>query len=41
MGGMFTLLKVRDKLPADGSDPGLYAFPKGTVAHDVEGDNDE
>ncbi|MFI5348787.1 MAG: multicopper oxidase family protein [Elusimicrobiota bacterium] len=41
MGGMFTLLKVRDRLPADGSDPGWYQAPKGTVAHDVEGDNDE
>jgi hypothetical protein len=41
MGGMFTLLKVRDQLPADGSDPGWYHYPKGTVAHDVEGDNDE
>lgn len=32
MGGMFTLLKVREKLPADGSDPGWYPFPPGTQA---------
>jgi FtsP/CotA-like multicopper oxidase with cupredoxin domain len=36
MGGMFTLLKVRDRLPADGSDPGWYQAPKGTVAHDLD-----
>jgi FtsP/CotA-like multicopper oxidase with cupredoxin domain len=32
MGGMFNLLKVRDTLPADGSDPGWYDAPAGTVA---------
>jgi hypothetical protein len=32
MGGMFTLLKVRDELPADGSDPGWYRSPPGTLA---------
>jgi FtsP/CotA-like multicopper oxidase with cupredoxin domain len=32
MGGMFTLLKVRDTLPADGSDPGWYQAPPGTQA---------
>jgi hypothetical protein len=32
MGGMFTLLKVRDDLPADGSDPGWYESPPGTLA---------
>lgn len=32
MGGMFTLLKVRDELPADGSDPGWYKSPPGTLA---------
>lgn len=32
MGGMFTLLKVRDELPSDGSDPGWYEFPPGTRA---------
>ncbi len=31
MGGMFTLLKVRDELPAHG-DPGWYKHPAGTVA---------
>jgi hypothetical protein len=36
MGGMFTLVKVRDHLPADGSDPGWYQPPAGTVAHDVD-----
>jgi hypothetical protein len=32
MGGMFTILKVRDELPADGSDPGWYQAPSGTLA---------
>ncbi|MDZ4289941.1 MAG: copper oxidase [Prosthecobacter sp.] len=32
MGGMFTIIKVRDKLPADGSDPGWYERPPGTIA---------
>ena len=32
MGGMFTILKVRKELPADGSDPGWYQSPPGTVA---------
>jgi FtsP/CotA-like multicopper oxidase with cupredoxin domain len=32
MGGMFTILKVRDELPADGSDPGWYQSPPGTLA---------
>lgn len=31
MGGMFTILKVRDKL-AGNADPGWYAAPKGTTA---------
>jgi hypothetical protein len=35
MGGMFTILKVRDHLPADGSDPGWYENPPGTVAESV------
>lgn len=36
MGGMFTLLKVRDSLaPDDYSDPGWYDNPKGTVAYKV------
>ena len=33
MGGMFTVLKVRDDLkPGDYADPGWYAAPAGTVA---------
>jgi len=32
MGGMFTLLKVRDEIPAGGSDPGWYQNPAGTVS---------
>jgi hypothetical protein len=31
VGGMFTMLKVRDKLDGD-TDPGWYDHPKGTVA---------
>jgi manganese oxidase len=37
MGGMFTLMKVREGLPAnDYSDPGPYRHPDGTVAREVE-----
>lgn len=37
MGGMFTLIKVRDSLPpADNSDPGWYQPPAGTVAFKVD-----
>ncbi len=32
MGGMFTILKVRSDLPADGSEPGWYKSPPGTLA---------
>ena len=32
MGGMFTILKVRESLPSDGSDPGWYQPPPGTMA---------
>jgi len=32
MGGMFTVVKVRDEVAADYRDPGWYANPKGTVA---------
>ena len=39
MGGMFTIVKVREELPADGSDPGWYQSPPGTVA-DVAPDAD-
>lgn len=37
MGGMFTVVKVRDDLkPGDYSDPGWYEHPKGTVAWQLE-----
>src|SRR5437867_12382765 len=32
MGGMFTIVKVPEQLPADGSDPGWYKSPPGTLA---------
>jgi manganese oxidase len=32
MGGMFNILKVREQLPADRSDPGWYKSPPGTLA---------
>jgi FtsP/CotA-like multicopper oxidase with cupredoxin domain len=32
MGGMFTILKVRDEVPADNADPGWYQNPSGTVS---------
>ncbi|HEX7632650.1 MAG TPA: hypothetical protein VF388_10985, partial [Lacunisphaera sp.] len=32
MGGMFTILKVREELPADGTEPGWYESPPGTRA---------
>jgi hypothetical protein len=35
MGGMFTLLKVRERLPAGEADLGWYAAPKDTVAHEA------
>ena len=39
MGGMFTVVKVRDdQAPGDFSDPGWYAHPAGTVAHRVSSD---
>lgn len=39
MGGMFTVLKVRDDLPRDSyDDPGWYRHPAGTVAHPVDED---
>jgi hypothetical protein len=38
MGGMFTVMKVREDLaPGDYRDPGWYKHPPGTVAHAVEG----
>ncbi len=36
MGGMFTILKVRDQLK-EGEDPGWYSNPPGTVAYRVGG----
>jgi hypothetical protein len=36
MGGMFTVMKVREDLaPGDYRDPGWYKHPPGTVAHEV------
>jgi FtsP/CotA-like multicopper oxidase with cupredoxin domain len=40
MGGMFTVIKVRDRLPRGGGDPGWYAHPAGTVAKRVSDDAD-
>ena len=38
MGGMFTVMKVREGLAADDyEDPGDYEFPAGTVAYEWEG----
>ena len=37
MGGMFTVVKVREDLaPTDYRDPGPYKFPQGTVASAVD-----
>jgi FtsP/CotA-like multicopper oxidase with cupredoxin domain len=37
MGGMFSIMKVRDGLARDDyRDPGPYDFPKGTVAYEIE-----
>ena len=36
MGGMFTVLKVREKLRDLSRDPGWYNPPKGTLARKVE-----
>jgi manganese oxidase len=36
MGGMFTVLKVRDHVAPDYRDPGWYAHPTGTVARRVD-----
>jgi FtsP/CotA-like multicopper oxidase with cupredoxin domain len=36
MGGMFTLLKVRDRLSAYDRDPGWYKYPKGSRARKVK-----
>ena len=37
MGGMFTVMKIREGLARDDyKDPGPYKFPKGTVAWEVD-----
>jgi FtsP/CotA-like multicopper oxidase with cupredoxin domain len=36
MGGMFTVVKVREGLQSYDEDPGWYSYPKGTVASKVE-----
>lgn len=36
MGGMFTIIKIRERLPASGADPGWYDHPRGTVAYRVK-----
>jgi hypothetical protein len=39
MGGMFTVVKVRDgQAPGDYRDPGWYRYPEGSVAHRVSRD---
>jgi hypothetical protein len=39
MGGMFTVVKVREGLAAnDYKDPGWYQHPQGTVAYEWQGD---
>src|SRR6202521_523002 len=39
MGGMFTIVKIREGLAADDyKDPGAYKNPAGTVAYELEGD---
>jgi hypothetical protein len=37
MGGMFTLMKIREGLaPDDYRDPGAYKHPQGTIAYEIE-----
>jgi len=37
MGGMFTVMKIRESLARDDyRDPGSYQYPAGTVAHEVD-----
>ena len=39
MGGMFTVVKVRDELAAnDYKDPGWFKHPQGTVAYEWQGE---
>jgi len=35
MGGMFTVVKIRDRLASYDEDPGWYRHPQGTVAHKI------
>ena len=35
MGGMFTVIKIRDHLAGYDSDPGWYRHPEGTVAYRI------
>ena len=37
MGGMFTVVKIREALKSYDEDPGWYDYPKGTVAYKVAG----
>jgi hypothetical protein len=42
MGGMFTVIKIREGLAAnDYKDPGPYRFPKGIVAYEVDAPRSE
>src|SRR5437763_12811942 len=37
MGGMFTVMKIREGLARDDyKDPGPYKFPQGTVAYEID-----
>jgi hypothetical protein len=39
MGGMFTVMKIREDLPPnDYKDPGPYKHPQGTVAYEFKGE---
>jgi hypothetical protein len=38
MGGMFTILKVREKLDGLGNDPGWYQAPKDSIAREATAD---
>jgi manganese oxidase len=42
MGGMFTVMKIREGLARDDyRDPGPYKFPKGTVAYEIDAPQSE
>jgi hypothetical protein len=36
MGGMFTVVKVRDQLQSYDKDPGWYKHPEGTVSYKLK-----